>query len=102
MQARREDGEVAAFDQKGDDAGQLLEDVVAVDRALEVLLAAAPAGADPAADHAPDHLQMAIAKVAELLVDFDEGIEQRKGEAEHRLVAVEHDEERGAQGGRPE
>ena len=45
---------MAALDQEGDDAGQLFVDVVAVERALEVLLAAAPAGADPGADPGAD------------------------------------------------
>jgi hypothetical protein len=91
---------MAAFDEEGNDAGQLLEDVVPIDRALQILLAAAPAGADPAADHAPDHLQVAIAEVAQLFVDLDERVEKGKREAEKWLVAVEHDEERGPQSGR--
>ncbi len=102
VQARRQGGQMPAFNEEGDDAGQFLEDVIAIDRALEVLLAAAPAGADPGADHAPDHLQVAIAKGGELFVDLDKRIEQGKGQPEHRLVAVEHDEKRGAQSGRPE
>ena len=40
------------------------------------MLTAAPARADPAADHAPDHLQMAITKIRELFVDLDERVEE--------------------------
>ncbi len=92
---------MAPLDQESDHAGQLLEDVVLVDRALQILLAAAPAGADPAADHAADHLQVSIAEVRELFVDLDQRIQKRKRKPKKRLIAIEHDEERGAQGGRP-
>ena len=36
-----------AFDQEGDDPRQFAKDVIPVDRALEVLLATAAAGAEP-------------------------------------------------------
>lgn len=61
-----------AFDQEGDDPRQFAKDVIPVDRALEVLLATAAAGADSTANHPPDHLQMPIAEIAQLFVDLDE------------------------------
>ena len=85
------------FDQEGYDAGQLLEDVVLVHGALEILFATAPAGANPGSDHSPDHLEMAVAKVSQLLVDFDQGVEEREWEAKKRFVAVKHDEEGGSE-----
>src|SRR5260370_41357679 len=44
---------------------------------------------------------MAIAEVGELFVDLDERVEKCEGETEKGLVAIEHDEKRRAQGGRP-
>ena len=73
---------MAAFDKKCDDASQLAKDVIAIHRTLEVLLAAAAPGTYSTADHAADHLQVPIPKVPELLVDFDERVEEREGKAE--------------------
>ena len=39
---------------------------------------------------------MAVAKVSELFVDLDQGVEEGEREAEKRFVAVEHDEESGS------
>src|ERR1044072_2841627 len=87
-------GQVTPLDQIRDDAGQLPEDVVLVHRTLEILFAAASAGADPGPDHSPNHLQMAVAKISQLLIDLDQRIEESERQPEKRLVAVKHDEER--------
>lgn len=83
---------MATLDKKGDDASQLAKNVVAIHRALEVLLAAAAPGTYSTSDHAADHLEMAIPKVPELLVDFDKRVEESERQAEQRLVAVKHNE----------
>ncbi len=97
MQALRQLRQIAPFDEEGNDAGQFLEDVVFVHGALEILFAAAAAGPDPCSNHAPDHLQMAIAEGGQLLVDFDQGIEKAERQTKERLVAIKHDEDRGSQ-----
>ena len=89
--------QITPFDQECYDAGQILEDVILVHGALEILFAAAPAGANPGSDHSPDHLEMAVTKVPKLFVDLDQGIEEGEREAEKRFVAVEHDEESGSE-----
>ena len=79
VQARGQGGQMAPLNQESDDPGKLFEDIVAIHRTLQVLLAAAPTGSNPAANHAPDHLEVAIAEVPQLFVDFDQRIEEREG-----------------------
>src|SRR5687767_5918612 len=89
--------QTSPLDEEGNDARQLLENVILIHGTLEILLAAAAAGPDPRSDHAPNHLQVAITEGGHLFVDFDQGIEQAKREAKERLVPIKHDEERGPQ-----
>src|SRR4029434_9614131 len=88
VQTHRQCWHGATRDQKVNHTRQLLENVVFVYRALQVMLAAAPTRADSRADHAPNHLQMAITKIRELCVDLDERVKKRKREPEKRLVAI--------------
>src|SRR2546423_4639736 len=41
---------------------------------------------------------MAVTEVRQLLVDFDQTVQERKGEAKERLIAIEHNEKSRAQG----
>ena len=66
-----------------------------LDRAPQIVLPARPAGTDLHADHPVDHQRVAIAPEREVLVDPDQRREEAERPLEDRLVAVEHDHQRG-------
>ena len=63
----------------------------------QVVEARGAAGADLSADHPLRHQGVPVAPGREVLVDVHQDAEQAEGQLQHRLVAVEVDEERGLQ-----
>lgn len=63
---------------------------------FQVAGAGAAARANPGADHALHHIDMPLAPVAKLVINFQQGVQQLEGLLQHGITMIQHDKESAA------
>jgi hypothetical protein len=85
---RAQCGKSSSFDKETGEPGDLFEQVMSVQRRLQIMLSRAAPRPDAGADRALHHAHMPVPPCTELLIDLQELMKHLEGQLEDRVTPV--------------